>query len=157
MAAGEFVRLNTLGLFNSILFFLFCPLGLALIPHRQMKRSVLKLLICYVIYLLYKCFSFFSTSQQAIHHRFFCCCCWETKKCYVLQSVKNLFFNCTEEERACGEKGKRRISPTANSLDLSEPIWETKGLKSPSRGTIQLGCLLPFPRWLLSPPIPWLF
>lgn len=125
MAAGEFVRLNTLVLFNSILFFLFCPLGFALMPHRQMKCSVPKLLICYVIYLLHKCFSFFSTSQQAIHHRFFCCCWGKKKKVMYYIVSKNLFFDCTEEERACGERGERRISPTANPWTaLSSPgMW----------------------------------
>ena len=82
---------------------------------------------------------------------------WETKKCYVLHSVKNLFFNCIEEERACGTRGIRRIPPTANSSAHSELTWEMQGLKSPSQWAIQLGCPLPFPRWLLSPPIPWLF
>lgn len=145
MAAGEFVRLNTLVLFNSILFFLFCPLGLALMPHRQTKCSVPKLVICYVIYLLHKCFPFFSTSQQAIYHRFLGGF-FEKRKMLCTTRCQKIFFNCTDKERACGERGKKRVSPTANSSDSSELTWITKGLNSPSRWSIQLGCPPPFLR-----------
>lgn len=111
MAAGEFVRLNTLGLFNSILFFLFCPLGLALIPHRQMKRSVLNLLICYVIYLLHKCFSFFSTSQQAIHHRFFVVVV-EKQKNVMYYKVSKISFSIAQKKKGHGERrGKGGFHP----------------------------------------------
>lgn len=86
-------------------------------PHRQMKCSVPKLLICDVIYLLHKCFSFFSTSQQATHSWFFF-----EKQANVMHYIasKNLFFNCMKEERARGGRGKRRISHTANFSDHSE-------------------------------------
>lgn len=145
VAAGDFVRLNTRGLFNSVLFFLFCPVGLALIPHWQMKCNAPKVLIRYVIYLLHKYFSFF-TSQQLLNTDF--PCCETTKKThYVLQCQKSPGI---EEERVCGRRGKGKILPTANSSACSELTWERTGLKPFSWWASPSGCLLSLLRWLTT-------
>lgn len=110
-------------LFNSIFFFLFCPLGLALMPHRQRKCSVPKLLICYVIYLLHIFFFHSSQPLSKQHIAGFSWFFWGTSKCYALHSIRNLLFNCIKEERACRGRGKRRISHTADFSDH----WEGRG------------------------------
>lgn len=71
--------------------------------------------------------------------------------------VSKDLFQLHRQGKGMWREGKKRISPTANSSDSSELTWITKGLKSPSQWSIQLGCPLSFLKWLLLSSVPWLF